>query len=270
MLSVITGASSGIGAAASVELGRMGHNLVLVGRDLGKLRAVAERVTAAGAPKVDTPVCDFRSFDQVRTLAATLLDRYEHIDVLASNAGTMTGRRQLTPDGHELIIQVNHLSPVLLTHLLLDRLAASRARVIITSSRAARTGRLDPADLDRARRRWNGWLQYGDSKQANALTAVALARLDRGITPTSFHPGIIRTNFASDTFYMKLAMALPGLARPPEHGARTLVHLATAPDATGHPGAHYISCRPVRVPRTMSDPALADRLWTASLALVAP
>ena len=44
----------------------------------------------------------------------------------------------------------------------------------------------------------------------------------------------------------------------------------TAPDATGHPGAHYISCRPVRVPRTMSDPALADRLWTASLALVAP
>jgi NAD(P)-dependent dehydrogenase (short-subunit alcohol dehydrogenase family) len=244
--------------------------MVLVGRDLGKLRAVAEQVTAAGGSAADVLTCDFRSFDQVRALAATLLDRYERIDVLASNAGIMTGRRQLTPDGHELIIQVNHLSPFLLTHLLLDRLAASQARVVITSSRAARAGRLDPEDLDRDRRRWNAWLQYGDSNLANALTAVALARLGRGITPTSFHPGFIRTNFASDTFYMKLVMALPGLTRSPEQGARTLVHLATAPDATDHPGGHYVACRPARVPGTMSDPALAERLWTASLAIVAP
>jgi NAD(P)-dependent dehydrogenase (short-subunit alcohol dehydrogenase family) len=287
MISVITGAGSGIGAAASAELARRGHSVVLVGRDPAKLGAVADRIAADTTRRPDILTCDYSSFDKVRELAATLLDRYERIDVLANNAGVMTSARRLTGDGHELIMQVNHLSPFLLTTLLLDRLDESGARVIATTSRAARTGRLDPDDLDRSGRRWSGWLQYGDAKQAIALFTAELARRRTRIATACFHPGVIRTGFAADTWFMKALMAIPGLPRTPEEGAATLVHLAARSNSdkggtdrlndinrtkgingAGDSGRFFVKNVPVSTPRSMTDPTLAGRLWSASLAVV--
>ncbi|GII80644.1 short-chain dehydrogenase [Sphaerisporangium rufum] len=264
MISVITGASAGIGAAAAVALAEAGHEVVLVGRSSARLAAVADRIAGRSGRRPDVAVADFTSFQDVTRLAADLLDRYERIDVLAGNAGIMSTRRRLTPDGHELMMQVNHLSPFLLTNLLLDRVRASGGRVVTTSSGAARAGRLDPADLDRSRRRWSGWLQYCDSKQANALFTLALAR--RGVAATCFHPGVVRTGFAPDSLYMKALMLLPGVARTPERGARTLVHLATTADGTEHSGRFFFDDAPAPATPRMTDPVAAESLWTASLA----
>ncbi|MFG1873522.1 SDR family NAD(P)-dependent oxidoreductase [Sphaerisporangium sp. NPDC049003] len=265
MITVITGASAGIGAAAAEGLARAGHDVVLVGRSRAKLDAVAGRVASVSGRRPDVAIADFTSFEDVTRLAADLLDRYERIDVLANNAGVMSTNRQLTRDGHEIMIQVNHLSPFLLTNLLLDRVTASGGRVVTTCSAAARTGRLDPADLDRSGRRWSGWLQYGDTKQANALLTVALAR--RGVAATCFHPGIIRTGFAPDSLYMKLLMIIPGVAQSPERGASTLVHLATSHDGTKHSGRYFVRSAPASAGRRMTDPGLAAALWGASLAV---
>ncbi|MEU8250070.1 SDR family NAD(P)-dependent oxidoreductase [Nonomuraea sp. NPDC048916] len=258
MISVITGASAGIGAAAAAELSRRGHRVVLVGRDESRLKAVAG---ALSGPKGEVLTCDFGSLDDVRRLAALLREHYERIAVLANNAGVMSPHRRMTPDGHELMVQVNHLAPFLLTHTLADRVD----RVVTTSSRAGRSGRIDPDDLSREGRRWNGWLQYGDTKQANALFTVALA--DRGVAATCFHPGLIRTGFAGEARLMRLSLVIPGFAKPPEHGARPLVHLATHPDGVERSGGYYSGGRFERVP-SMSDPELAERLWKASLGLV--
>ncbi|WP_327088311.1 SDR family NAD(P)-dependent oxidoreductase [Nonomuraea sp. NBC_01738] len=253
MISVITGASAGIGAAAASELSRRGHKVVLVGRDAARLKAVAQGLTG---PEPDVLTCDFTRLDDVRRLAADLRERYERIGVLANNAGVMSSTRQVTADGHELMIQVNHLAPFLLTHTLADHVD----RVVTTSSMAGNSGRLDPGDLSRERRRWNGWLQYGDSKQANALFTVALAA--RGTHATCFHPGVIRTGFAGDTWLMRLYLAVPGVAKSPEQGAKTLVHLATT---EGESGRYYVKEAPAGPGRGMRDPELADRLWEASL-----
>ncbi|WP_308250947.1 SDR family NAD(P)-dependent oxidoreductase [Nonomuraea rhizosphaerae] len=252
---MITGASAGIGAAAATGLSRLGHRVVLVGRDEGRLKSVADGLSGS---KADVLTCDYTSLDDVRRLAELLRERYERIGVLANNAGVMSPRRQITVDGHELMIQVNHLAPFLLTDYLTDRVD----RVVTTCSRAGRSGRLDPADLSRERRRWNGWLQYGDTKQANALFTVGLAK--RGVSATCFHPGVIRTGFAADTWLMRLFLATPGYAKPPEHGARTLVHLATQEDGTSGAGGYFAENKQERVPAGMSDPDLAERLWTAS------
>ncbi|WP_214319469.1 SDR family NAD(P)-dependent oxidoreductase [Nonomuraea sediminis] len=255
MISVITGASAGIGAAAAAELSRRGHHLVLVGRDARRLQAVAEALPGPGA---DVLTCDFGRLDDVRRLASQLRERYERIAVLANNAGVMSPRRHITVDGHELMVQVNHLAPFLLTHSLTDRVE----RVVTTSSRAGQSGRIDPDDLSRERRRWNGWLQYGDTKQANALFTAALTA--RGTTATCFHPGVIRTGFAGETWLMRLFLMMPGYAKPPEYGARTLVELAE----TDKPEPYYAEGKAVPVPRRMADPALAERLWEASLRAV--
>ncbi|GAA4575920.1 SDR family oxidoreductase [Planotetraspora kaengkrachanensis] len=236
---------------------------MLVGRTPTRLAEVADRVASITGTAPETFQADFAVLSDVRRLADELLASFERIDALVNNAGVMTTRRERTADGHELMMQVNHLAPFLLTNLLLDRLKESSARIVTTSSRAARTGRIDPADLSRDRRRWNGWLQYGDTKQAGALFTVSLA--ERGLAATSLHPGVLDTGFAAGTLFMKFLTVVPGMAEPPEVGASRIVHLVTQPDGADHPGRFFVKNAPAAVPRTMSDPALAEALWSASL-----
>ena len=139
--------------------------------------------------------------------------------------------------------------------------AARSGRVVTTSSRAGGSGRLDPGDLSRERRRWSAWLQYGDTKQANALFTLSLA--ERGAAATCFHPGVIRTEFAAETLFMKLT-ALPGVAEPVERAGARLAHLASHEDGVTHAGSYFKRNKPVKAPAGMRDPELARALWAAS------
>src|SRR5665809_78671 len=158
---VVTGASSGIGAAAALELARRGALVTPVGRDGKRLERTAMRIGEVAETGRPEPLrADFGSLAQVRRLAHELLERHERIDVLVNNAGLVADRRRLTEDGHELTLQVNHLAPFLLTGLLLDRLRASApARVVTTSSDAHHSGRIDFDDL-RGERSWSTWGAY--------------------------------------------------------------------------------------------------------------
>ena len=141
---VITGASDGIGAAAARQLHRDGHQIAVVGRSPAKTRAVADELGA------DAFIADFTRLEEVRRLAGELDSAYPRIDVLANNAGGIFGDRTKTVDGHEMTFQINHLAPFLLTRLLLDKLIASDASVIQTSSVGARAlaPKLNLNDLD--------------------------------------------------------------------------------------------------------------------------
>jgi NAD(P)-dependent dehydrogenase (short-subunit alcohol dehydrogenase family) len=157
---VITGASTGIGAAAARLFAEAGATVTVVGRSPERTAAVAARIGGRAH------IADFGSLDDVRRLAAGLLATHDRIDVLANNAGTVQTRRRISADGHEMTFQVNHLAPFLLTDLLLDRLAAAPhgARVINTASTLYRKARLDLDDLDGARGRYRGLRAYGRAK----------------------------------------------------------------------------------------------------------
>jgi len=142
---VITGASDGIGAQAARQLHRKGANVVLVGRAPEKTHKIADELG------VNSYLADFAKLDDVRKLAHQLKQDYPHIDVLLNNAGGIFGNRELTIDGHEKTLQVNHLAPFLLTNLLLDTLINSKASVVNVSSIANRLyGNLDIHDLELA------------------------------------------------------------------------------------------------------------------------
>jgi NAD(P)-dependent dehydrogenase (short-subunit alcohol dehydrogenase family) len=246
---VITGASAGIGAAAARRLGRAGATVVVVGRDPERTASVAAE--AGGEPVV----ADFARLDDVKAAAEKILAQYDGIDVLANNAGGIFPRRTITPDGHELTFQVNHLAGYLLTELLLPRLS-SGGRVIMTSSFGNRFTHIDFDDLERERRRYGqGWLTYCATKLMNILAARELAErtAGTGLDAISFHPEPDRdapasspdeqlTKFAADTWQMRLMRRLPGLRGAGitgAGGAVPLVWLASSPQVVGTSGSYY-------------------------------
>ncbi|PRX99680.1 SDR family NAD(P)-dependent oxidoreductase [Allonocardiopsis opalescens] len=280
---VITGASSGIGAAAARRLAAQGATVVPVGRSPERTASVAAEIGA------EPLVADFARLDEVRALAGALLDRCPRIDVLANNAGKLFARRQVTGDGHELSFQTNHLAPFLLTTLLLPRLRESAreapVRVIATSSLGNRFGRLRLDDLEWEKRRYGGgWIAYSTTKLMNILFTRELARRTEGsgILAVSFHPDpgervpstrTTYTRFAESSPLSRLVARSPlrGIGLTGEDGAEPLIWLAASPEVAGADGAYFHGFRrDAPVHRQADDPELARRLWERSAELVAP
>jgi retinol dehydrogenase-12 len=273
---VVTGASSGIGKATSVALAALGATVVLVCRDQARGEvARAEVAAAADAGRVEAEqpsleLADLSSMEQVRALAARLA-RLGRIDVLVNNAGLVVARRQLTADGFEVSLAVNHLAPFLLTNLLLPRLAAGApARIVTVSSTAHRGARLSLDDLQ-LERRYLAMLAYANTKLANVLFTRELARRLDGteVTANCLHPGTVRTRFGdTGALWLRLGLAVGGgLLRTPEFGARTVVYLSSAPEVAGQTGGYYVGTRRRRPSRRARDDALARDLWDASARL---
>ncbi len=265
---VITGASDGIGAVAARRLHEAGDTVVVVGRSPEKTKAVADELGVASF------TADFARLDDVRELAAKLRDRYERIDVLANNAGGIFGARKLTVDGNETTLQVNHLAPFLLTHLLMDRLIESKARILNTSSVAnTRFAKFDIHDLNLE----HGYSEnraYGNAKLANILFTAELHKRysDSGISTAAFHPGVVATSFATGST-TAMRHIYRGLFRflliSPEQGADTLVWLAqSTPGVDWVSGAYYAKRRIAKANPLAYDSALAAELWTRSAAMV--
>ncbi|WP_244429007.1 SDR family NAD(P)-dependent oxidoreductase [Corynebacterium halotolerans] len=236
---VITGASDGIGAAAAEQIHTAlpDARLVLVGRDPDKTRAVA------GPLGAEHHTADFTRLDEVRDLASALDSSCERIDVLANNAGGSFRGPIRTGDGFEQTWQVNHLAPYLLTNLLIDKLLVSRASVVATSSAASWAfSRLNPDDPN-SFHDFNPNRAYANAKLANVLFTRALH--DRyhpaGLNTVAFHPGLIATNFASNTSSMlRFVYQTPAarLITQADRGGANLAHFIT-----GVPGIHWESGR---------------------------
>jgi NAD(P)-dependent dehydrogenase (short-subunit alcohol dehydrogenase family) len=261
---VLTGASSGIGAVAARELASAGWDVAVVGRNPERTRRVASEI--GGTPFL----ADYDRLDDVRALAAALLERYPRIDALANNAGGLVGKRGITADGHERTFQHNHLAPFLLTNLLMDRLVASSARVVGTASVANRFGRVNLDDLDSRRRPYlGGWRAYGTSKVETILFARELARRTN-LTAWSFHPGSVRTSFGTDSPLGRVTMRLASVTQiSPEAGAVPLVQLVSDPAIDLPSGTYFDGLKPNgSTVRQADDATLATRLWDASAALV--
>lgn len=250
---VITGGSSGVGAAAARALREQGWTVAITGRT----EATASLAKEIGA---DAFLADFARLRDVRALADQLLARCPRIDVLANNAGAVISTRQVTEDGHEKTLQVNHLGGFLLTLLLRERLEASGGIVINTSSGAHHMGRLDLQDIE-SERHYRPWRAYGTTKLMNILHAAEVNRRFRGVHGVSFHPGVVASGFAREGgFFTRLVYAWP-ISRfmiPPEKGADTLVWLATTQP---EPGAYYEKRKVAPKSAQAGDAALAQKLW---------
>ncbi|HYG63716.1 MAG TPA: SDR family oxidoreductase [Thermoanaerobaculia bacterium] len=267
---LITGATSGIGLEASVELARRGARVVMVGRDPGKTeRAVAEVKGRSGSGEVSFLLCDFSSQAEIRRLAQEVLASHERLDVLVNNAGAVNKERRVTGDGIEMTFAVNHLGYFLLTHLLTDLLARSApARVVSVASEAHRDGTLDFEDLG-FERGYTIMRAYSRSKLANVLFSNELARrlAGTGVTSNCLHPGVVATNIWSGApGWIRPVIQLVALAFfiSPEKGATPIVHLVAGPDLERVTGQYFVRHKPALPALIARDETVARRLWRVS------
>jgi short-subunit dehydrogenase len=125
---MITGASSGIGRATALKIGDAGGTVLLVARTQALLDEVAEEIDLLGGVAY-VHTCDLSDPDDIDRMAAEVLERHRHVDVLVNNAGKSI-RRSISQSydrfhDYQRTMQLNYFGPV---KLILDLLPVMRAR----------------------------------------------------------------------------------------------------------------------------------------------
>ncbi|MDQ6925292.1 MAG: SDR family NAD(P)-dependent oxidoreductase, partial [Candidatus Eremiobacteraeota bacterium] len=219
---------------------------------------------------------------EIRRLADEVRGRASRLDVLVNNAGALFDTRQLTGDGIEATLAVNHVAYFLLTTLLLDPLRAAGAatgdaRIVVVASDAHQAVRTLPLDDLQLERGWSPMRAYSRSKLANVMFTYALARRlgsatsgGTGVTVNALHPGVVASGFgagASSLFGKLFNLGRPFMTTP-EKGARTSVYLASDSAIAGATGGYYKKQRPARSSRASYDVAAQEALWAATEEMV--
>jgi NAD(P)-dependent dehydrogenase (short-subunit alcohol dehydrogenase family) len=270
---VITGATSGVGRAAAIELARQGATLLLVARHRGRAEAAEREIRKlSGSIAMSTFFADLSSMSEIRRVAGEILNHTPRIDVLLNNAGVVQRSRVMTVDGFETTFATNHLAYYLLTRLLLGRLQQSQpARIVNVASEAHRWCSLDFDDLQNERR-YRTLATYGKSKLANLMFTYELARRleNSGVTVNALHPGWVATHLGLDDGLLSRAVSAVSniCARTPERGADTAVWLASSPEVRAITGKYFLDRHEIQSNAASRDHEAQRRLWEMSAQMV--
>ena len=250
---VITGATDGLGKGLATELAPTGAHLILHGRDPEKGEALLQELEPKATGKVEFMLAHFRSLDEVRDLAESLLEE-DRIDVLVNNAGIGTaGPREESDDGYELTFQVNYLAPFLLTTRLLPLIQGSApARIVNVSSAGQAPIDFDDVMLEDS---YSGVQAYCQSKLALVMFTFDLAEEleGSGVTANCLHPGTYMP-----TNMVRRAGVEP--VTPLEDGIAATMRLITSPEVDGVNG-HYFDGTSESAPHPQAeDPEARRRL----------
>jgi len=263
---VITGASSGIGAATARALAARGAKLLLACRSESRATPVLDQMAAAGTPALGVVAIDLSDLDSVRRAADGIAKQLPRLDVLINNAGLNGVRGGLTASGFELAFGTNHVGHFLLTTRLIDALGdgAPRRVVTVASKSHYQAKGIDFDAVRRPTRSMTGLSEYAVSKLANVLFSQELARrlAERGIHTYALHPGVIASEIWRNVPW-PIRPVMTRFMKSPEEGARTSVYCASSPEVADDTGCYYTDCA-VMEPSAAATPELAAELWSRS------
>lgn len=269
---MVTGATSGIGAATAGALARRGAAVIIVGRNPEKSAATVNLIKQqTGNARVEFILADMSSQRETHQLVQQFKNRYQHLDVLVNNAGALFMTRRQSIDGIEMTFALNHLAYFLLTNLLLDTLKASApSRVVNVSALLHRQAQINFDDLQN-RKKYVGGQVYARSKLCNLLFTYELARRleGTGVTVNALHPGVVATNLGVNSSRIgRLMRRLVNVVLiSPEEGAQTIIYLATSREVEGITGKYFVKQKAVLSSRESYDLTAAKRLWQVSAEL---
>lgn len=273
---VVTGATSGIGAATAKGLARLQATTIIIGRSRQKCdRIVNEIKKDTGNPFVRYYLADLSSKNEISKVADQLKEDYPNVDVLINNAGAKFVSRLESIDGYEMSFALNHLAYFTLTGLLINHLLKSMdGRIINVSSGSHGSCAAINFDDPQYRTDYDGKLAYAQSKLANILFTYELAGRLNGtrLAVNALAPGGVATNFARNNGIIPWLKHIVAhiLARnliSAAEGAKTSVFLATFPKVKGVSGKYFAEQRVIQSSKASYDRDAAKRLWKLSLDL---
>jgi len=243
---IITGANSGIGYEAALQLAAKGAQVVLACRDQAKGRNAVKAIKAVyPSAAVRLMELDLSDLKSIRRCADAVRSEYAVLNGLCNNAGIMAIPYRTTADGFEMQLGTNHLGHFALTGLLLEPLLAKPgARVVNVSSNAHKFGAMRWDDLQ-WQQGYRKWSAYGQSKLANLLFTYELQRRLSAARATAIsvacHPGYAATNLQAAgprmqgawiaEAFMELGNRL--FSQSASMGALPTLFAATAPEVQG-------------------------------------
>ncbi len=221
---LITGASTGIGAATARHAAQAGYRLVLGARSADKLEALASEL--GGEERAIAVPTDVTEWADNEAIVAAATERFGRLDVVFANAGfgAQRGWLQETPEHWRAMVLTNVLGPAYTVRAAIPALKETRGHVLVTGSVAGR--RALPGSL------------YSATKWAvTAMGEAIRADLnDTGIRTTVIEPGMVDTPFFDN----------PGEGRlEPDDIARAVLYAVSQPP---HVDINEILIRPTAQP----------------------
>ncbi|WP_028558926.1 SDR family oxidoreductase [Paenibacillus pinihumi] len=268
---IVTGASAGMGLETAIGLAKAGMHVIMLCRNEARGQQALEKArSASGSDSLELMLCDLGSLASIRSFAAQFVARNEPLDVLVNNAGVVSLKRELTSDGFESMMGVNHLGHFLLTLLLLEPLKqAEQGRIVVVSSGAYKAGRIHFNDPHLSKG-FNAVKGYPQSKLANILFTRALAKRLEGtsVTVNCLHPGAVATSIGvsrSTGFGQSVHKLLKPFFLTAEQGSQTAIYLSVSPEVEGTSGEYFYRQRVQQLGAKATDDEAAERLWNWSL-----
>ncbi|HEX6270381.1 MAG TPA: SDR family oxidoreductase [Anaerolineales bacterium] len=275
---IVTGANSGIGKAASIQLAKLGAHIVMMCRNAERgQQALQEVRSASNSERVELILVDMASQKSVRNAVKEFLSRHLRLDVLIHNAANFDHRLKrpvLTDDRLETVFATNHVNIFLMTQLLLDTLKKSAPGRIIT---VASKGLISYPFLDiefdnlHGEKKFNMQHAYYHAKQAQIMFTFDLAeRLkDTGVTVNCVRVGNVAI---PDTrldhlpaWLVRIYHAKRKFAITPEKMAETYVWLAADPGLQDVTGGYWDAPHvPVKANKNAYKYETQQRLWEVS------
>jgi NADP-dependent 3-hydroxy acid dehydrogenase YdfG len=242
-VAIVTGASSGIGAATASELGRRGAVVVLAARRADALEAQAQAIRGAGGEALAVPT-DVTDSTQLSRLAERATATFGRVDVLVNNAGASWSTPLASSSREDIVrmLEVNLLGAMLLTRIVLPgMLERGRGSIISVVSLSGRVA-MEPL--------------YSATKYGLRGFSLSLRRqvAGSGVSVSLVSPGNIRTAMTSD-----VEGRMPG----PEVVATTIARLVTRPRReVVLPRRHYAIAWLEQLLPGMADLAYRRRHWS--------
>lgn len=228
---LITGATDGIGLETAKLLRSEGHNLLLHGRNDGRLAAARDSIAAIGGPgRIRTYRADLSSIGALQRFAREIKENEPALDVLINNAGVFAMEDPVTSDGLDARFAVNTIAPYILARELTELLGASGRIVNVSSAAQA------PVSLEALK----GGQRLSDN-DAYAQSKLAITMFSRHLADEfgNAGPAVIAVNPGSllGSKMVKQAYGMQG--KDLSIGAEILGRAATSPEFNDASGRYF-------------------------------
>ncbi|MEM7215061.1 MAG: SDR family oxidoreductase [Pseudomonadota bacterium] len=219
---IITGASKGIGEAATRYMASLGVNVVLAARSESSVKTITEEIIGDGGSAIGS-ACDVSDYDQVKTVVDLAVKTFGGVDILVNNAGLIDPISRLEdsdPSEWDKVIDVNVKGVYYGAHATLPYMKKKGSGVIINISSGAATSALE------------GWSHYCSSKAAALSLTRCIHReeAENGIRVVGLSPGTVATDMQvaiKASGINPVSQLDPSVHIPPEWVAKTIAWLAT-------------------------------------------